>query len=306
MGILEALITLFSERKETRRKLIVVFVLTVLSVSGLVVFEHYTSWLRLNRLQKATVLMAGLQDIQARGTNMPAEFERMRVSVTRQAIELIEPRPTLMPSIPRSIHERLSKFFAGSAFWWLAALIVLTRTGKSDGKKSLVGNLLIAVASGLLAIALPTFWWPWFHLVLYPILFVTLVLVPVTLLYALWMALKRAKERAQEISCTSNLKQVGLAARLFANDHQDFLPKDLDSMTKELVNEKITRCPKDRTVRYKILSPGISEADPSVVYAQCPLHKSVVLADGSAHSLKNNRLVREDGKLKIKFGASTD
>src|SRR5688500_19063228 len=34
-------------------------------------------------------------------------------------------------------------------------------------------------------------------------------------------ALARAKARAQRIGCTSNLKQVGLANRLFSNDHGD-------------------------------------------------------------------------------------
>src|ERR1041385_8837624 len=34
-------------------------------------------------------------------------------------------------------------------------------------------------------------------------------------------ALARAKARAQRISCTSNLKQVGLGHRLFSNDHGD-------------------------------------------------------------------------------------
>src|SRR4051812_22800929 len=37
-------------------------------------------------------------------------------------------------------------------------------------------------------------------------------------------ALARAKARAQRISCTSQLKQVGLAYRLFSNDHGDKFP----------------------------------------------------------------------------------
>ena len=37
-------------------------------------------------------------------------------------------------------------------------------------------------------------------------------------------ALARAKARAQRISCTSNLKQVGLSFRLFSNDHGDKFP----------------------------------------------------------------------------------
>lgn len=37
-------------------------------------------------------------------------------------------------------------------------------------------------------------------------------------------ALARAKARAQRISCTNNLKQIGLSFRLFSNDHEDKFP----------------------------------------------------------------------------------
>jgi prepilin-type N-terminal cleavage/methylation domain-containing protein len=39
-------------------------------------------------------------------------------------------------------------------------------------------------------------------------------------------ALSRAKEAAKATSCLNNLKQWGLATQLFANDNNDFLPKD--------------------------------------------------------------------------------
>jgi len=37
-------------------------------------------------------------------------------------------------------------------------------------------------------------------------------------------ALARAKAKAQRINCVSNLKQIGLAMRMFSNDHQDSFP----------------------------------------------------------------------------------
>lgn len=37
-------------------------------------------------------------------------------------------------------------------------------------------------------------------------------------------ALAKAKARAQRINCTSNLKQVGLAMRMWSNDHQERFP----------------------------------------------------------------------------------
>jgi len=41
-------------------------------------------------------------------------------------------------------------------------------------------------------------------------------------------ALAKAKARAQRINCVSNLKQVGLAFRMWSNDHQDKFPWDVD------------------------------------------------------------------------------
>src|SRR3954463_8694946 len=54
-------------------------------------------------------------------------------------------------------------------------------------------------------------------------LFTTVVLILASLLLP---ALSRAKARAQTISCVSNMKQVGLAARLWSNDHKDVFPPD--------------------------------------------------------------------------------
>src|SRR6266508_4700774 len=37
-------------------------------------------------------------------------------------------------------------------------------------------------------------------------------------------ALAKAKARAQRINCVSNLKQIGLAFRIYSNDHGDRFP----------------------------------------------------------------------------------
>src|SRR5258706_11420067 len=41
-------------------------------------------------------------------------------------------------------------------------------------------------------------------------------------------ALARAKARAQRIKCVSNLKQIGLAMKLYANDHDGKFPWRVD------------------------------------------------------------------------------
>ncbi len=106
-----------------------------------------------------------------------------------------------------------------------------------------------------------------------------------------------AAERASRIKCINNIKQVGLAARIWANDHGDRLPVDYDTMKAELVTDKVTFCPKDGITRYEILSPGISEMQPQIVYVRCSLHNNVGMVDGSAQMLSDSRqLVQRDGK----------
>jgi prepilin-type N-terminal cleavage/methylation domain-containing protein len=77
-------------------------------------------------------------------------------------------------------------------------------------------------------------------------------------------ALAGARARAQRIKCVSNLRQVGLAFRLYANDHGDQYPFRVDpsdggsrdsaqqntfrhfrALSNELVTPKILACPAD-------------------------------------------------------------
>jgi hypothetical protein len=115
-----------------------------------------------------------------------------------------------------------------------------------------------------------------------------------------------AQDKAQRIQCVSNMKQIGLAARMWANDHKDILPVDFLTMQNELNSPKILVCPAEtnrpaaRTwsefsgSSYVILSPGIPETRPDVVYAQCPIHNNVGLCDGSVHQLSPNQPVVKD------------
>ena len=81
-------------------------------------------------------------------------------------------------------------------------------------------------------------------------------------------ALAKAKAKAQRISCVNNLKQVGIATRIYATDNQDRFPwqvpadeggsaeyiatketlkffKHWQALSNELSNPKVVRCPRD-------------------------------------------------------------
>jgi hypothetical protein len=110
-------------------------------------------------------------------------------------------------------------------------------------------------------------------------------------------ALAKAKDKAQRINCMSNMKQIGLAARMWSNDHGEKFPPDFISMSNELSTPKIFVCPGDRSktramdwssfgpenVSYEYVQPGYDEkvGRPQTVVFQCPIHGNVGLADGS-------------------------
>ena len=125
-----------------------------------------------------------------------------------------------------------------------------------------------------------------------------------------------ARDKAENAKCINNLKQIGLAARVWAGDNNDFLPTNFISMSKELNTWKILQCPGDHarnlsswadveagSVSYIMASPGMDEAWPAVVYVYCPIHHNYVLVDGSVQHLNAEDVSKEiqviDGKMQF-------
>ena len=126
----------------------------------------------------------------------------------------------------------------------------------------------------------------------------TLLVSAVAVLAALLLpALAKAKARAQTVQCVSNMKQIGLAARIWSNDHKEVLPPDFISMQNELVTPKVLVCPGDKSktaaaswsqfdpsanVSYEFLLPGSKEAEVlNETVFRCSIHGNIGLGDGS-------------------------
>lgn len=111
----------------------------------------------------------------------------------------------------------------------------------------------------------------------------------------------KAAAKAELMKCINNMKQVCLGARMWSNDHGDVLPSEFREFEKYMGTTKILFCPSGGgTTQYEIVSPGVDETDPWVVYLRCPNHPAVGLCDGSVQQIGNRKLVvREDGKTVI-------
>lgn len=125
-----------------------------------------------------------------------------------------------------------------------------------------------------------------------------MVVAPVAVMAGMALpALANAKQKAQTIACINNLKQIGLAARVYATDHEDVLPKDFLSMKAELSTPKVLFCPQDAEhapfatgswgdldltkISYEMVNPGAKESEPEKVYVRCRIHGTECRADGS-------------------------
>jgi competence protein ComGC len=141
-----------------------------------------------------------------------------------------------------------------------------------------------------------------------PLTLVWLAVIGAVIAPALAVALPelaRAKGRAQSVSCVNNLKQVGLAARIWSNEHNEIFPPSFASMSNELVKTTLLVCPQDKTkkpaanftelspaqnVSYEYLTPNAKEPDVAAqVVFRCPIHGNTVLGDGSVQEKNGKR-----------------
>lgn len=126
----------------------------------------------------------------------------------------------------------------------------------------------------------------------------------------------RAKERAQSIACINNLKQFGLAVRIWALDNNDSNPPNVVCMSNELSTPKILVCPADTghqlaadffsftmaNCSYEFLAPSeVTDKEPQRILSRCPIHGHIGLCDGSVQSKVGKDhpdwLIQRDGKL---------
>jgi hypothetical protein len=163
----------------------------------------------------------------------------------------------------REAWERALNYFENFGNDWLVALLVMVvlygiaRQVKKNGAKGLASVAVVAV-----------------------ILFIVGgMLLP---------SLSKAKAKSARIKSVNNLKQIGLAAKVFANDNADRFPDSFEEMPNELGSDKILTDPESGE-RYVWAGAGKPE-HPNAILAYSPVDingRNVVFADGSVQQMSS-------------------
>ncbi|MDB6041390.1 MAG: hypothetical protein JWM99_5231 [Verrucomicrobiales bacterium] len=118
--------------------------------------------------------------------------------------------------------------------------------------------------------------------------------------------------KAKSARCINTLKRIVVAARIWATENnKDVFPSSFIAMKDELSTPKILVCSSDEgkiaapdwegfteaNNSYEMLSPGVSELEPQVVYVRCRVHGHVAMVDGSVQASKRSvSVVQKDGQ----------
>lgn len=133
------------------------------------------------------------------------------------------------------------------------------------------------------------------------------------------------KARAEKTACINNLKQIGLAIRMYSSDNRDRFPTSILQVTNYLNSPALLVCPADALRQsesndYRTLgwaTPGVGDSSyqffltgdkdldrPSRISAICPIHGNFLLADGSVQSVgPDNQAASEitvNGRLEMR------
>jgi hypothetical protein len=183
--LVERLAEFFSEFTWPRFfALLVVISLLVVAFS---LFERYTSSFRLGRLQRTADLISKIQEIETTITNATPELRADYKALLAQTTEAVNSKPISLDFIPGTLRfsiDGLWKFLAGGSLWILLGLFAVREERKKGSSiKNLIGGFVVLAAiSGFAGMFVPSIWWPWFHIFIWPLVFlfgVTLLLVPV-------------------------------------------------------------------------------------------------------------------------------
>ena len=200
-GLIAAILDHFTEFSWKRFRSFVIVILVIMA--AFMVFDGYTSFFTMNRLNRGAEVIAKLQSVE-QGGKMSPELQSSYETLRHQLTLAVSAKPWAVrlsfPSfdIPYS---PFFKFLAGLVPFGLLSIIFVGDIfkRKQGAAAGFLGIWIVSVIFGVISLLVPTFWWPWFNLVIVPVcLFCALMII------GLIMSLEQAKKQRNKQAVSDN------------------------------------------------------------------------------------------------------
>lgn len=183
----EPLFSLLAKVVADTKSLVGLILLFILFMSGAYLYERYTGYFTLNRLEKSAIVVKQISDL----TQSP-DTMKVKAALLQQVEEglALNNRDNFEPS-------RYKIFLAGLVpwiFYILGTYYSAPAVPSKEKKNERLGLLFIGAVISFVASYLPQIWWPWWHVLFYPVLIVLLLLFVILLFIILLKKRTEAKE----------------------------------------------------------------------------------------------------------------
>jgi hypothetical protein len=169
--LIAAILDHFTEFSWKRFRSFVIVILVI--VGAFMLFDGYTSFFTMNRLNRAAEVISKLQSIE-QGGKMSPELESSYTTLRHQLAMAAASKPwTVRLSVPRFDipQSSLLKFTAGMVPFGLFSFVFIGDIFRREqgAAAGFLGVWIIASIFGLITFLIPIVWWPWFNLAAVPV-----------------------------------------------------------------------------------------------------------------------------------------
>ena len=167
----------------TWRRFLAIIVFAALALSSVLLYERYTSNFRLSRVQRTAEALKTLREIERLGLESGSDTAELHAALVTELQTTLnaEPLSIRLPSFYQATlkHANVYKFLAGGFWWFLFAVFTFRSAlrGDKDAGSAAIAFIVLGVFFGGIGWLLPTYRWPWFNLVLYPVVHIVLLIV---------------------------------------------------------------------------------------------------------------------------------
>ena len=175
-----------------KKHLLILIVMIVIVFVSIILYEHYTSYFRFSRLEKATALLQKLYDIgqKIEGDEKLKEIHQKIVNSLADVLEIEKPNIS-----KRSL---FYKWTLGFILWFIWGVFALQSIKKGKGNiNEVYGVWILGAISASIGTLLPEYGWPWFQSIVYP--FLTLIAFA-----AIILAITKIKNTSQKSTLKNN------------------------------------------------------------------------------------------------------